>query len=355
MNMKDSVRTYYGKILQHTNDLKTNACCTAVDIPESIRGVLANIHPEVQARYYGCGLVSPQLLKGLRILDLGSGSGRDCYALAQLVGEEGYVVGVDMTNEQLEVANRHLEWHRQRFGFNRINVEFRKGHIEHLEALELPDASFDLIVSNCVINLSTDKAAVLQQAHRLLKPGGELYFSDVYADRRIPAPLASDPLLYGECLSGALYWNDFLTLSKTAGFTDPRLVEDRPITLEAPEIEAKIGFINFYSATYRLFKLAGLEPACEDYGQALVYRGGIPGSEHRFDLDAHHRIERGRLFPVCGNTYRMLHETRFKPYFEFHGDWQTHFGIFRGCGTQIPFTSATASTSAFGKDSGGCC
>jgi SAM-dependent methyltransferase len=353
--MKDSVQTYYGKILQHTDDLKTSACCTAADIPESLRRVLANIHPEVQSRYYGCGLVSPQLLDGLRILDLGSGSGRDCYALAQLAGEAGYVLGVDMTDEQLAVANRHLEWHRQRFGFARSNVEFRKGHIEHLEALDLPAASFDLIVSNCVINLSPDKAAVLRQAHRLLKPGGELYFSDVYADRRIPSPLAADPLLYGECLSGALYWNDFLTLAKQAGFTDPRLVEDRPITLQDPEIEDKIGHIRFYSATYRLFKLAGLEPACEDYGQAVVYRGGIPGSEQRFRLDTHHGIERGRFFPVCGNTYRILHETRFKPYFEFHGGWETHFGIFPNCGTDFPFSGAASAPSADKKGSGGCC
>ena len=353
--MKDSVQIYYGKVLQHSGDLKTNACCTTADVPVSLRQVLANIHEEVQARYYGCGLVTPELLDGLRILDLGSGSGRDCYALAQLVGEQGYVLGVDMTDEQLAVANRHLEWHRRRFGFARSNVGFRKGHIERLDELGLPDASFDLIVSNCVINLSTDKAAVFQQAYRLLKPGGELYFSDVYADRRIPAALVSDPLLYGECLSGALYWNDFLTLAKGAGFADPRLVEDRPITLEDSEIESKIGHINFYSATYRLFKLAGLESACEDYGQAVVYRGGISGSQHRFRLDAHHLIERGRLFPVCGNTYRMLQETRFKPYFEFHGNWETHFGIFQDCGTEVPFGGAKSSTATTGKTSSGCC
>ena len=353
--MKDSVQTYYGKILQHSNDLKTSACCTNTEIPTSLRKALANIHAEVQARYYGCGLVYPQLIDGLRILDLGSGSGKDCYALAQLVGEGGYVLGVDMTDEQLAVANQYLEWHRQRFGFTHSNVEFRKAHIEHLEDLGLPEASFDLIVSNCVINLSTDKAAVLQQAYRLLKPGGELYFSDVYADRRIPGQLSSDPLLYGECLSGALYWNDFLNVAKAAGFADPRLVEDHPIYIEDPEIEAKLGYIHFYSATYRLFKLTGLEPGCEDYGQAVVYRGGIPDSEHRFKLDTHHHIERDRLFPVCGNTYRMLNETRFKPYFDFHGSWEIHFGIFQDCGTDIPFSSNSTTLSSVKKGSGGCC
>ncbi|WP_177421134.1 methyltransferase domain-containing protein, partial [endosymbiont of Lamellibrachia barhami] len=322
--MKDTVKEYYGKVLQHSGDLQTNACCTDAEMPGYLRDALSNIHDEVMARYYGCGLVSPQLLEGARILDLGSGSGRDCYALAQMVGESGYVLGVDMTEEQLEVANRHVEWHRERFGYAKSNVEFRKGYIEKLDELGLEGNSFDIIVSNCVINLSPDKEAVLREAYRLLKPGGELYFSDVYSDRRVPEHLISDPVLYGECLSGALYWNDFQNLAKKAGFADPRLVEDRPITIDNPEIEEKIGYIGFYSATYRLFKLDGLEPACEDYGQAVVYKGGIPESEQAFALDNHHIIDKGRMFLVCGNTYRMLNETRFSEYFEFYGNWDTH-------------------------------
>ncbi len=335
--MKDSVKDYYGRVLTGSDDLQTNACCTDANMPDYLKQAMSNIHAEVAARYYGCGLIAPQELAGTRILDLGSGSGRDCYLLAQLVGEDGSVVGVDMTEEQLAVAESHIEWHRKKFGYARSNVEFRLGHIEHLDQLGLEDNSFDIIVSNCVINLSPDKPAVLNQAYRLLKPGGELYFSDVYSDRRVPQDLMDDPLLYGECLSGALYWNDFLRLAVDAGFADPRLMEYRPITINNPEIERRIGHINFYSATYRLFKIAGLENACEDYGQAVVYKGGIANSEQLFVLDSHHTIEKGRHFPVCGNSYRMLHESRFRDYFEFYGSWDNHFGIFNGCDTVMPF------------------
>jgi SAM-dependent methyltransferase len=199
------------------------------------------------------------------------------------------------------------------------------------------------VVSNCVINLSPDKIAVLRQVHRLLKTGGELYFSDIYADRRVPAELRNDPVLYGECLGGALYWNDFLTLARRCGFADPRLVEDRPIAITDPALAARVGNTRFYSATYRLFKLDGLEPECEDYGQAVVYRGGITGQDQRFVLDKHHAIEAGRVFPVCGNTWRMLADTRFAPYFDFIGDFSRHYGIFAGCGGGLPFDDGVAS------------
>ncbi len=346
------VKSYYGETLRTSADLKTEACCTPDDMPTYVKRVLANVHDEVLAKYYGCGLVTPLALAGARILDLGSGSGRDVYALAQLVGPSGEVVGIDMTPEQIAVARRHVEWHTAKFGFDKSNVRFLDGYIEKLADLELAPASFDIVVSNCVLNLSVDKLAVLRGAYDLLKPGGEMYFSDVYADRRLPDAVRNDPVLYGECLGGALYWNDFHSLAKQAGFLDPRLVEDRPLGVTDEILSAKVGAAKFFSATYRLFKLGGLEPMCEDYGQAVIYKGGIPYADDVFVLDKHHAIERGKVFPVCGNTWRMLAETRFAPHFEFIGNFDRHYGIFAGCGTTIPFDTAQGSGSPL---SGACC
>ena len=350
--MFEDVKDYYGKVLQSSGDLKTDACCTDTNMPEHLKQAMSKIHAEVASRYYGCGLVRPQKLEGMRILDLGSGSGRDCYILSQLVGEEGFVLGVDMTDEQLDIANKYIDYHTEAFGYKQPNIAFKKGYIEKLDELELEDNSFDIIVSNCVINLSPDKESVLKEAYRVLKPGGELYFSDVYSDRRVPDDLVKDPILYGECLSGALYWNDFLNLSKKCGFLDPRLVEDRPLAIDNTEIEQLIGHIDFFSATYRLFKLNDLESHCEDYGQSVVYKGGIIHHEEVFILDKHHTIEKGRHFPVCGNTWKMLYDSRFKTHFEFYGDMNTHFGIFSGCGTALPFNG---SDSIDTSSSEGCC
>ena len=344
--MYDSVKDYYGKELQGSTDLKTDACCTPDSMPSHLKPIMAKIHPEVSGKYYGCGLVAPELLEGLRILDLGSGSGQDCYVLSAMVGEQGEVVGIDMTDEQLAVANRHIDYHREAFGFSQSNVRFIKGYIEKLDELGLEDDSFDVIVSNCVINLSPDKEAVLEQAYRLLKPGGELYFSDVYADRRVPSVLMDDPVLYGECLSGALYWHDFIHLAKASGFVDPRLVEDRPLGIDNIDVKNKIGHINFYSATYRLFKLPELEPSREDYGQSVIYSGTIPNSGCVFELDKQTRLPKNKPLNICGNTYRMLKGSRFSDHFKFSGNFENHRGSFDGNEGKLPFDKKQKPTSS---------
>ncbi len=338
-DIHEAVKNYYGKELTASEDLKTNACCTTEEPATHVKAALANIHDEVMAKYYGCGLAIPSQLEGLRVLDLGSGSGRDCYILSQLVGQNGEVIGVDMTDEQLDVANRHLDYHTKKFGYHRSNVKFIKGNIESLETLDLAPESFDLIISNCVINLAKDKAKVLADTYRLLKPGGEMYFSDVYSDRRISPKLQNDPILWGECLSGALYWNDFLRMARTSGFTDPRSVKNNPITIENKEVEEKCGDIKFFSVTYRLWKVDGLEDECEDYGQAVAYKGTIENNISSFDLDNHHNFPKNKIMTVCGNTYKMLHDTRLAGHFEFYGTWDTHYGVFEGCGGAMPFNT----------------
>jgi len=340
------VQRYYGETLESSDDLKTTACCTATAPPDYARDILASIHPEVLSRYYGCGLVLPEVLHGLRVLDLGCGAGRDVYLIASLVGAAGSVVGVDMTPAQLAVARAHADYHAFQFGHERSNVEFLDGNIEQLDALRLAAGSFDLIVSNCVLNLAVDKAAVLRSAHRLLKPGGEMYFSDIYADRRLPAALAADPVLYGECLAGALYVRDFAELATMAGFATPRLAEAEPLAVTDPELANRLGPVRFCSATYRLFKVAAPDAGAEDFGQRVVYRGSIPRHPENWQLDADTGFAAGAKVPVSRNTAALLRQSRFAEHFDFLGDDSVHFGAFDDKNSRLPFSGGAAS---------GCC
>jgi len=288
----------------------------------------------------------------MKVLDLGSGSGRDCYLASQLVGESGEVIGVDMTEEQLDVSNRHIDYHAEKFGFKKSNTSFLKGYLEELDELGLKDNYFDIIISNCVINLVKDKQKVLNSTFNKLKNGGEMYFSDVYVNKRIPKELVDDPVLYGECLSGSLYINDFLSMANKAGFADPRVVETAPITISNKGIQDKLEGYEFLSITYRLFKIDELEDNCEDFGQAVMYKGGIEGMQKSFFLDDHHIFEEGKIESVCGNTYRMLNDTRLSEYFNFYGDWSKHYGVFEGCGNNI-FSSETKGKPSSSDE--GCC
>jgi ubiquinone/menaquinone biosynthesis C-methylase UbiE len=323
------LQEYYGKILQSTKDLKTKACCLNGDkLPPSVQKALGMLDREILERFYSCGSPIPPLLTGMRILDLGCGTGKDVFVAAQLAGEEGFVIGVDMTEEQLALGRKHAGSHMRKFGFRQTNVEFRQGYMEDLRELGIGDNSIDVVISNCVLNLSPWKEEVFGEIFRVLKPGGELYFSDVFAGRRVPAHLQADPVLHGECLAGAMYTEDFRRLMQQVGWADYRTMSCRKIDLGNPEIEEKIGMVDFYSVTVRAFKLSGLEDICEDYGQVATYRGTVPDHPHFFDLDDHHRFITGKPMLVCGNTAAMVMGSRFGKHFQVTGDRSVHYGKF---------------------------
>ncbi|XP_056314360.1 arsenite methyltransferase [Danio aesculapii] len=309
----NDVKEYYGKTLKQKSDLKSNACVpSAKPVPAYVRKVIAEIHPDVVAKYYGCGLVLPECLEGCRVLDLGCGSGRDCYMLSQLVGENGHVTGIDMTEAQLEVAREYIDYHMQRFGYKNPNVNFVQGYIEALVEAGLEDKSYDIIISNCVVNLSPDKSSVLREAYRVLKDGGELYFSDVYSDARIPEHLKANKTLWGECLSGALWWEDLIRLAEEVGFCKPRLVSASIITVGNTELENILGDYKFVSATYRLFKL---QKGSEKKPCLVMYNGDITGIEESFEFDAQYAFKVDKVMEVDGDVANILRNSRFSEEF----------------------------------------
>jgi len=201
----------------------TSSCCNGTSAlastyadqlgysPEEISSV-----PEAANMGLGCG--NPQAIAAIKpgevVLDLGSGGGLDCFLAAQQVGVEGHVIGVDMTPEMVSKARVNVDMAGIR------NVEFRLGEIEHLP---VADASVDVILSNCVINLSPDKAQVFREAYRVLKPGGRLAISDVVATAPIPDALRHDEALWGGCVSGAQEIGKLEEMLNAIGFQEVRV------------------------------------------------------------------------------------------------------------------------------------
>lgn len=223
--IRRAVRDRYGRIARSGRPTPSSCCpepsCCSGEAPALSEKMgysaeeLASV-PEGANMGLGCG--NPQAIAGLRegevVLDLGSGGGFDCFLSAARVGPKGRVIGVDMTPDMIERARANAA----RSGHG--NVEFRLGEIEHLPAA---DSSVDVIISNCVINLSADKPAVLAEAHRVLRPGGRLAISDVVAIAEIPPAVRENPELYSGCVAGAVTREEYERMLLDAGFTDVRV------------------------------------------------------------------------------------------------------------------------------------
>jgi arsenite methyltransferase len=312
----EDVRAYY-EALRSSSDLKTDAtCCTSSAPPRYVAEVMLLIADEIMEKFYGCGSPIPPALEGMTVLDLGCGTGRDVYVLSKLVGQTGRVIGVDMTESQLAIARKYQQEQAAHFGYETSNVEFCLGYIEDLASCKIADESIDLVVSNCVVNLSPFKDKVLSEVFRVLKPGGELYFSDIYSDRRMSEELRHDPVLVGECLGGALYETDFHDYMSRAGwpYFVYSVIDDMHVG--NLNLQTKLGFISFTSRTVRAIKAEGLESHDEDYGQQATYLGGMKEMPRYFDFSHDVRFIKGKPMAVSANTARMLAASRYGKYFE---------------------------------------
>ena len=212
----DVVREHYAERARKSNSCcapdSSSACCDSKNViyPEEL---LAAVPDEVASFSLGCGdpITLAALQPGQTVLDLGSGGGLDCFLAGKKVGESGHVIGVDMTPEMLEKARASAK----RMGVT--NVEFRQGY---LEDLPVDEGSIDVVISNCVINLSPDKAKVFNEVFRVLKPGGKLAVSDIVTDGPLPDAIKQSLSMWAGCVAGAVDAKDYIAMMEAAGFTD---------------------------------------------------------------------------------------------------------------------------------------
>ncbi|XP_784275.2 arsenite methyltransferase [Strongylocentrotus purpuratus] len=314
-SVHDDVKEYYGKTIQTATDLLTDTCQLGASTAKdklSVRQAISSVHDDILATYYGCGLTIPSLIEDARVVDLGSGTGRDCYAISKLVGPKGFVVGVDMTDEQLELARKYVTHHQEKFGYPAPNVEFRKGYIENLKDAHVEDNQYDIVVSNCVINLSPDKPSVVREAHRVLKEGGEFYFSDIYVQQDIPEHIRKHKVLWGECLAGALCWTDLEKYAEEIGFTKPRVVTARKVKVEDKKLLEVTGDIVFMSVTYRLFKLS--KDDCKNPA-VVTYNGTLAEYETELPFDIENTFKANVPVKVDAELAEIMRKSRYSKVF----------------------------------------
>ena len=314
MNIREQIRSYYNDVLSSSEDLKTNACtCASEAPPRYVLDVLRDIDEDIIAHFYGCGSPIPPALEGTTIMDLGCGTGRDVFICAKLAGSQGHVIGVDMTPSQLEFAREHAPAQLERLGIPAGNVEFIEGFIEDLA--DIADESVDVVISNCVMNLSPFKEQLFAEVFRVLKPGGELYFSDVFSDRRVPEELMNDPVLAGECIAGAMYLPDLERMLRACGVNALLIVDRHAMEVGDIAMATKLGCAGFDSCTVRAIKCPDLELTDEDYQQTATYLGTMPENGRYFDLSDEIRFVKGKPVAISGNMAKMLAASRYAEHF----------------------------------------
>lgn len=315
------LENYYDKIFKGGDEIGCG--CEIPHLHPEMDNVLEKVDPEL----FGSVSPLPPDLDGCTVLDLGCGIGRTVFAAALLVGVKGRVIGVDPREGLLEVAGKKLPEIMEKFCYKKSNVEFKKGYLEDLSSLGIEDNSVDVVVANEIINLSPDKKAIFSDIFRVLKPGGELFFSVIVADRRVPERLLDDPLMVRACLAGAMYFNDFRRLLRDIGCHDYRTICEQPVSKCDLDWAVRVGLTAFSHRVVRTFKLP-LEDVCEDYGQVAIYRGTMSGFAEGFPLDDHHLFIKDKPMLVCGNSGAMVKESRFGKYFTVLGETSLHYGPF---------------------------
>jgi arsenite methyltransferase len=311
---------------------------TCLCLPVSYDEALLEVIPdEIIQKDYGCGDPSRYIRRGETVLDLGSGSGKACYIVAQVVGAQGRVIGVDFNPPMLDLARKYQKSIGDKLGYH--NVEFRRGKIQDLktdlEVLDqhlrdnpvrsiadlarleefstrmraeqplIGDDSIDVIVSNCVLNLvrPEDKRQLFAEMYRVLRRGGRVVISDIVSDEPVPEHLAKDPDLWSACVSGAFQEEDFFHAFEAANFHGIHIEEFKSTPYQI------VDGIEFRALTVTAYK--GKEGPCVERNGAVIYRGPW---KQVVDDDGH-TLERGARMAVCDKTYKLYAQPPYESQF----------------------------------------
>lgn len=291
--------------------------------------------PEIVALEDRLATTLPGFIEGENVVLIGCSEGRAAFLLSAMVGPEGHVFAFDPDGACIERARFLVPAQTAALGYESPNIEFAQGYGEKLP---LGDGSVGVVICNALFNISPDQGAILDEALRVLKEGGEFCLTSVFAGHnRLAQIVRASDLLKANYLSEALYSSDIRRMFSKRGINSVRYVEKRAFNSKAlcknaPKIVRKeLKRAKLYYGCLRTFKLDDLEDSCENYKLVVTYNGSAPGHEQFFDLDDTHRFFVDSELEVCGNTFAFCTETRFAKFFDKEGTRDFHYGIYDYC------------------------
>jgi len=282
---------------------------------EEFRAANKYLHPTHQKEDAGACNMSPGLMEGLKLVDIGCAQGRDAFICSKMVGEKGHVIGIDISGNRIQQSNDFKKYHKDSMGYKKSNCEFYEGSVTDLKPFGLKDQSQDMVVSSGVVCLVPDKEEAYREAYRVLKYGGEFHQHDCTTSQRLIKSVENEPKLWAEGMSTLCYW-DNIAMLKRIGFTTPRHVYTTPYVWSCPDPIKKDKFgttdVRFLAVQMRMFKLP---PGAVQKAQRATYNGGIPYNQRQFQFDSQTLFKKGIPMAVDGELAAILEHSRFAPYF----------------------------------------
>ncbi len=339
MNAEDMI-----KMLKHSDE----------GLPEHVAQVRGQLPMGLIKQSLDAGSVLPPVLEGCKIVILGCASPASVFVAAKLAGGQGKVTLVEPDAVKLAVAQEQHGYITELWGF--ANIEFVQAELNELDFIA--DDSIDVVVSNCAISGAPNKEHIFAQIYRILTTGGELFFRDLFTDRRPTEAFKKEAAQKSSTIAGALYIEDQRRMLNEAGWPNLRYFEfSAKLTLPSAQLRRFSQDVRFFTATIRAFKVPGLlTDICEEYGQTVIYNGGIPGMEGGFVFDRKHTYGADQVCTVCNNPAAVLSTSRYREFFTVDGDRSHHLGaccggILKG----VDLEHGTAPGSSCCCSSSGCC
>jgi len=308
--MSQNVMEWYN---QWNNNCNWKCKVNEWDMPSQVNQYIKQLNPETMKRYYGSGFIVPEYIQGMKILDVGCGSGSNVFLLSKMVGSSGQVVGIDFTQSQIDCCNQQIDYHMKQWGYSSPNVEFHCCNAENM--MDYNFGQFDVIISNGSFCLFPNKSKAWHCVYQMLKPGGMFYYSDVFCNQEQPSNLQNDKNFWCWMLSGSMMWNQVAQYASKEGFTSPYLYQCAPVQFKNSQMKQQCNNCEYMCCAWKMFKLPS---GASKQASQVTYLGNMENYSSCFPWDMDTWFQKGQAVNCDAYLSTILANTNcYKNCFSF--------------------------------------